>query len=129
MMSSKALVVASSILFAIGVDTQTNPCCGIWAECWCCYEVCGDASDAGTQKQSFDISSDQSKDNETNLLLMIICGLLAVLIVFQLMKFVWWMYNNCCAQNNYKNEKMYSFGSESGNDEQKANEEQQEIEP
>eukprot|EP01083_Nonionella_stella_P030563 83756_1 len=123
-------VIASSIFFAIGVDAQSDCCANERICSWCCFENC--RNDARIQMQSFDVYSDPSKDNEAiqaNWLLTIICGLLAVLVLFQLMKFVWWMYNNCCAQNNYKNEKMYSFGSESGNDEQKANEEQQEIEP
>eukprot|EP01083_Nonionella_stella_P281466 957678_1 len=57
---------------------------------------------------------DHNDSNRTNLLLMVICGLLALLVVFQVIKCMWWAYNHYCKQSksSISMEKICDFDSD-----------------
>eukprot|EP01083_Nonionella_stella_P281467 957680_1 len=78
-----------------------------------CQEKCAKKEDALIDNLS-ELSGNDSNSNRTNLLLMVICGLLALLVVFQVIKCMWWAYNHYCKQSksSISMEKICDFDSD-----------------
>eukprot|EP01083_Nonionella_stella_P053760 142096_1 len=111
------------------VNSVTGPCscCNSDTEgtSCCILEHCLVLAHKRNELFDRNIYSDETKINQTNRLLTMICGLLTLLVIFQFMKCVW-TYNNYRTKREHQ-KGMYSFDSESESDHDEANERQQQI--
>eukprot|EP01083_Nonionella_stella_P281468 957682_1 len=76
--------------------------------------ACDFIESGGTNAFIGNLSDNDPNLSRTNLLLMVICGLLALLVVFQVIKCMWWAYNHYCKQSksSISMEKICDFDSD-----------------